>query len=166
MSSLDSLLNLYAPCDVPIATAKVSTPVFSTNSLAVSGSVRIASFSSTLRSSIPASLPSSASTETLFGWAIATTFLVTAMFSSYFRKLPSIMTLEKPAWTHLAAVSKSSPWSRCMLIGTGESCAAVLASPTMYGKPAYFMTLGVIARMTGDFSSAAASATAVRLSRF
>ena len=38
--------------------------------------------------------------------------------------------------------------------------------PTMYGIPAYLMTLGVIAKMTGDFSSAAASATAVRLSRF
>ena len=88
-----------------MATAKVSTPVFSTNSFAVSGSVRMASFSSTLRSSMPASLPNSASTLTPLGWAMATTFLVTAMFSSYLRKLPSIMTLEKPASMHLAAVS-------------------------------------------------------------
>jgi hypothetical protein len=36
----------------------------------------------------------------------------------------------------------------------------------MKGKPAYLMTLGVICRITGDFSSTAASAAAVRLSRF
>jgi hypothetical protein len=104
-SSLASVLNLYAPWLVPIATANVSTPVFWTNSAAVFGSVSIASFSCTLSSSMPASFPSSASTDAPLGCAVLTTRLVRAMFYSNFRNEPSIMTLVKPASTHLAAVS-------------------------------------------------------------
>ena len=60
-----SPLNLYAPWLVPIAIAKESQPVFSTNSFACSESVNIASEAETFTSSsIPASLPNSASTTT------------------------------------------------------------------------------------------------------
>ena len=60
-----SPLNLYAPWLVPIAIAKESHPVLSTNSFASSGFVYIASSAETLTSSsIPASFPSSASTTT------------------------------------------------------------------------------------------------------
>ena len=49
----------------PIAMARESTPVLSTNSAASSGSVKVAERASTLMlSSTPASLPSSASTQT------------------------------------------------------------------------------------------------------
>ena len=56
-------LNLYAPCDVPIAIARESTPVLVTKSKTSSGFVNCASYSETLTaSSIPASFPSSPST--------------------------------------------------------------------------------------------------------
>ena len=62
-SSFGSPLNLYAPWLVPIAMASESTPVLSTNSAASSGTVKVAFLTSTFTSSsIPASLPSSAST--------------------------------------------------------------------------------------------------------
>ncbi len=44
--------------------------------------------------------------------------------------------------THFAAVSKSSPWSRCIDNGTGAICVAVFAKAVMYSNPAYLMTLG------------------------
>ena len=60
-----SPLNLYAPWLVPIAIAKESHPVLSTNSFAWSGSVYLASASETFTSSsIPANCPNSASTTT------------------------------------------------------------------------------------------------------
>ena len=68
--NLASPLNLYAPWLVPIAIAKESQPVLSTNSLACIGSVYIAASSATFTSSsIPASFPSSASTTTPLEWA-------------------------------------------------------------------------------------------------
>ena len=51
-------------------------------------------------------------------------------------------------------------------MGTVASCVAVFAKPVVKGKSACLMMLGVICRMMGDFSSTAASAVAVRLSRF
>jgi hypothetical protein len=53
-----------------------------------------------------------------------------------------------------------------MLIGKGDCGVAVFARAIMYGMPACFTTLGLIAKMKGDFYSTAASATALRLSRF
>ena len=60
-SNLASPLNLYAPCEVPIAIANESQPVCLTNSTASFTLVYLASLSETLTSSsTPANLPNSA----------------------------------------------------------------------------------------------------------
>jgi len=66
-----------------MATARLSQPLCSTNSLASSGSVSMACFSSTwMSSSTPPSLPSSDSTLIPLAWARSTTRRVVATFSS------------------------------------------------------------------------------------
>ena len=80
-----------------MATASASTPVRSTKSFASSGLVKMASFSETETwPSTPASLPSSASTETPAAWANSTIFFVMATFSSNGSFEPSYMTDDQP----------------------------------------------------------------------
>ena len=112
-SRYGSPLNLYAPWEVPIAIAKESTPVSSTNSAACSGSVKRASLSDTLTSSsTPAKRPNSASTTTPCAWAYSTTCLVILTFSSKSWWEASIITEVKPPSTQSLQISKESPWSR------------------------------------------------------
>ena len=72
-------------------------------------------------SSAPPMAPSSASTETPTAWAAATTWRVTAMFSSSGSREPSYITDVKPARRHWMVCSKLAPWSRCSTTGTEVS---------------------------------------------
>ena len=95
-------LNLKAPCEVPMAQARESQPVFLTKSSASAGLVRVAWPSSTLMSSYtPPSMPSSASTEMPLAWARSTTRLVISTFFSKGSWEASIITeLKKPESMH------------------------------------------------------------------
>ena len=87
---------LYAPCDVPMATASESVPVSSTNFFAISGSVYSDSVDLVVSSSIPDKMPNSDSTDTSRACAYRTLFAVAVVLSSMSRLLKSNMTLEKP----------------------------------------------------------------------
>ena len=101
---------MYAPWLVPIAIAKLSTPVSVANFNASSGFVYIACSSDTLTSSsTPANVPISASTVTFLKCAYSTTFLVSATFSSYGLLDISIITDVYPASIHSLAISKLAP---------------------------------------------------------
>ena len=131
---------MYAPWLVPMAIANESTPVLATNSAASSGSVKVALRISTFTSSsIPASLPSSASTTTPLLWAYSTTCLVRAIFSSNGNLEPSIITDVNPSSTHFLHISKSSPWSRWRQISNWVSSTAASTSFSRYAGRAYFL---------------------------
>ena len=70
---------MYAPCEVPIAIASESTPVFETKSSTSLGCVKMWSSADT-SSSIPANTPNSASTVTSYLCAKSATFLDNARF--------------------------------------------------------------------------------------
>ena len=109
---------LYKPCAVPIATARLSTPVSSTKRLASCGSVRNALSASTLMSSsTPPRRPSSASTLQSWEWQKATTDFTSFTFSANGKWLPSIIALRTPAWTLRRISSSDSWWSRCSASG-------------------------------------------------
>ena len=127
-------MNLYAPWLVPIAIARASTPVFSTNSTAWSGSVTCSRPvpPAPCPSSIPPSTPISPSTVTPFACAISTTCRVASTLYSKLEGVlpsgisePSIITLVKPSSIADLQVSTLLPWSRCITSGiSGYSSAA------------------------------------------
>ncbi|MNY36812.1 hypothetical protein D3C86_1713220 [compost metagenome] len=101
---------VYRPCAVPIATARLSTPVSSTKRLASCGSVRNALSASTLMSSsTPPSRPSSASTLQSLRWQKSTTDFTSFTFCSNGKWLPSIIALRTPALT-LRRISSRDSW--------------------------------------------------------
>ncbi len=148
-----------------MAIAKASHLVRSANSAASSGSVKVASRSeTTMSSSTPPILPSSASTDTLLGWATSTTFCTMAMFSSKGSLEPSIITAVKPWRMHCTTCEKLVPWSKLRATGTVAFSAAMRASPAMYSIPAYFSAPWLAWIITGERSSSAASTMAWRIS--
>ena len=89
---------------------------------------------SPLRSSWPATPPSSASTVT--PWAASMAERVSATFISKGSSEPSIMTDVNPAATQRATVSTSGLWSRCTATGTLASRAAARTASTSGVNPA------------------------------
>ncbi len=115
---------------------------------------------------MPASTPSSPSTETFWVCAYSTTFRVSAILSSYDKCEPSIITDENPISTQLLHNSKLSPWSRCKQI-CGWSHPSSLAYSTapwaIYRSNVWFAYLRApleTCKITGDFVSAHAETIA------
>lgn len=140
---------LYAPCDVPMATASESVPVSSTNFFAVFGSVYVDSVEYVVSSSIPDKMPNSDSTDTSRACAYRTMFAVAVMFSSMSRLLKSSMTLEKPMFIACMHDSIDDPWSKCRAICSFGVIFNPPIIPISISSPIYFNADSEIATMTG-----------------
>ena len=115
-------------------------------------------------SSIPARVPSSASTDTLCWCANSATCLLIFMFSSNGSLLASIMTDEKPISIARLHMSKLPPWSRCNAILLFGVMFAPRIIPISMSSPIYFKADSDTAKITGLFARWAASSIAVNVS--
>lgn len=140
---------LYAPWDVPIATAKESVWVSITNCFAIFGSVYVDSSECVFSSSIPANTPSSDSTVAPRACAYRTTFAVAVAFSSISRLLKSSITLENPMFNACIHDSTDDPWSRCNVICSFCWILRPAIIPISISSPIYFNADSEIATMTG-----------------
>src|ERR671935_180626 len=116
-------------CELPTATARASTPVRATYSLASPGSVRTpAACALAGAPGLPPTWPSSASSHSPAPWAQTTAARVAATLSSYGRVPASNIAEEKPASAACRSRSMSSTWSRCRATSTAAASASTTAA--------------------------------------
>ena len=109
-----------------------------------------------MRSDMTPNFPSSASTGIFVFFARATTFFVTATFSSNFIAELSIMTDVYPDFMQSFAMSAEPPWSRWRAIGIFSFFVADWIMAEIYSRPIYFTVPSLVCTIIGDLSSDAA----------